>query len=49
VRVIPEDDAAACADAIEQLAQFPRSFDWCEKAMEQYTVHAAASAIAAKL
>jgi len=49
VRVIQEDDAAACADAIEQLAQFPRSFDWCGKAMEQYTVHAAASAIAAKL
>ena len=27
----------------------PRSFDWCEKAMEQYTVRAAAAAIAAKL
>lgn len=49
VRVIREDDAGGCADAIEQLAKFPRSFDWCEKAMEQYTVHAAASAIAAKL
>ena len=49
VRVIKEEAADACAAAIEQLAKFPRSFDWCEKAMEQYTVHAAASAIAAKL
>lgn len=49
VRVIKEDDAAACADAIEQLAKFPRSFDWCGKAMENYTVQAAAAAIAFKL
>lgn len=49
VRVIREDDAAGCATAIEELAKFPRSFAWCEKAMEQYTVHFAAAAIAAKL
>ena len=49
VRVIKEGDAAACAAAIETLAKFPRSFDWCEKAMEQYTVRAAAAAIASKL
>lgn len=49
VRVFKEGDTAACADAIEALAKFPRSFDWCEKAMEQYTVRAAAAAIASKL
>ncbi len=49
VRVIKEGDAPACAEAIETLAKFPRSFDWCEKAMEQYTVRAAAGAIASKL
>ena len=49
VRVIKEGDAAACAKGIEELAMFPRSFDWCEKAMENYTVQAAAAAIAAKL
>jgi glycosyltransferase involved in cell wall biosynthesis len=46
VRVIKEEDAAACAKAIEELARFPRSFDWCEKRMENYSVHAAAAAIA---
>ena len=49
VRVIQEGDAAACATAIEELAKFPRSFDWCEKEMENYTVRATAAAIASKL
>ena len=49
VRVIREGDAEGCAKAIEELAGFPRSFDWCEKAMESYTVRAAATAIAAKV
>jgi glycosyltransferase involved in cell wall biosynthesis len=49
VRVIQEGDAGGCADGIEQLAKFPRSFDWCEKAMEQYTVRTAAKAIATRL
>ena len=49
VRVIKEGDAAACAKGIEELAMYPRSFDWCGKAMENYTVQAAAAAIAARL
>ncbi len=49
VRVIREGDAAACAKAIEELAKFPRSFDWCAKAMERYSVRAAAEAISSKL
>ncbi len=49
VRVIKERDAEACAQAIEELARFPRSFDWCGKAMEPYSVKAAAAAIASRL
>lgn len=49
VRVIKEGDAAACAKGIEELAKYRRSFDWCEQAMEKYSVRAAAAAIASKL
>jgi glycosyltransferase involved in cell wall biosynthesis len=49
VRVIAENDASACARAIAELADFPRSFDWCAQAMEKYTVRAAAEAIASRL
>ena len=49
VRVIKEGDAATCAKAIEELAGFPRSFDWCAKEMERYSVQAAAAALASKL
>lgn len=49
VRVIKEEDATGCAEAIEELAKFPRSFDWCAQAMDKYTVRAAATAIASRL
>ncbi len=49
VRVIPVDDAAACADAIQTLSKFPRDFDWCAKAMEDYSIRAAAEGLASKL
>jgi glycosyltransferase involved in cell wall biosynthesis len=49
VRVIDEDDARACADAIIDLARFPRSFDWCATAMEAYSVEAAAQAFARQI
>ena len=49
VRVIQEGDAGACSRAIEELASFPRSFDWCARAMEGYTVRAAATAIVSRL
>jgi glycosyltransferase involved in cell wall biosynthesis len=45
VRVIPVGDDAALAAAIEQLAAFPRSFDWAEKRMQAYSTEAAAAAI----
>ena len=49
VRVIQEGDASACSRAIEELAAFPRCFDWCAHAMDGYTVRTAASAIVSKL
>jgi glycosyltransferase involved in cell wall biosynthesis len=49
VRVIREGNVAECACAIEELAKFPRSFDWCAQAMRRYSVSAAAEAIASML
>ena len=49
VRVIKERDAQACARAIEELASYPRSFDWCARDMEPYSVQAAAAALASQL
>ena len=49
VRVIPVDDAAACKQAIQTLSEFPRDFDWCAKAMEDYSIRAAAEGLASKL
>ncbi len=49
VRVIKERDAHACARAMEELATYPRSFDWCAGDMKQYSVQAAAQAIASSL
>ena len=49
VRVIKERDTQACARAIEELASYPRSFDWCARDMEPYSVQAAAAALASQL
>ena len=49
VRVIADGDTAGCADAIRELAKFPRSFDWCAVPMESYSVHAAAAAVMARI
>ncbi len=46
VRVIPDNDASACAKAMRELAQFPRAFDWCASEIERYSTAAAARAIA---
>ncbi len=46
VRVIPDNDATACAKALSDLSRFPRSFDWCLTEIEQYSTAAAARAIA---
>ena len=49
VRVIGEGDAKACAQAMRELAVFPRSFDWCSKQMERYSVEAVAIAMARQI
>ena len=49
VRVIPDNDAAACVDALRDLVRFPRSFDWCLDKIGQYSTAAAARAIAAAI
>ena len=49
VRVIPDNDAAACAKALRDLARFPRSFDWCASAIERYSTTVAARAVAAAI
>ncbi|MCE0497246.1 MAG: glycosyltransferase family 4 protein [Methylacidiphilales bacterium] len=46
VRVIPDNDAAACANALRELAAYPRSFDWCAERMKVYSIEATAAAIA---
>ena len=46
VRVIETGNAAACAEAIRELARYPRSFDWCAEAMKNYSVENAAEALA---
>jgi glycosyltransferase involved in cell wall biosynthesis len=49
VRVIRDGDARACAQALGELAVFPRSFDWCGERMKAYSVEAAATALAQKI
>jgi len=49
VRVIAEEDAPGCARAIRELSRPPRSFDWCAKAMQAYSVEAAATALARQI
>ena len=46
VRVIEIGDARGCAEAIRQLASYPRSMTWCAEAMKAYSVDAAAEALA---
>jgi glycosyltransferase involved in cell wall biosynthesis len=49
VRVIPDNSANACAQAIMGLMKLPRSFDWSKELLEPYTIEAAAQAIAAQI
>jgi glycosyltransferase involved in cell wall biosynthesis len=49
VRVIPDGDARACAQAMRELSELPRSFDWSAQRMETYSVEAAAAAIARQI
>lgn len=46
VRVIPVGDAAALAEAVDDLGKMPRDFDWARDSMREYSIEAAAIAIA---
>lgn len=49
VRVIPEQDASACADALIELSGYPRDFSWCREAMREYSIEAAARGLALRI
>lgn len=49
VRVMADGDARGGAAALRDLARFPRDFDWCADAMRDYSVEAAAQAIAQRI
>jgi glycosyltransferase involved in cell wall biosynthesis len=49
VRVVADGDARGGAAALRDLARFPRDFDWCADAMRDYSVEAAAQAIAQRI
>ena len=49
VRVIPDQDASACANALRELAAYPRSFDWCAERMKAYSIMATATAMAGQI
>jgi len=49
VRTIPVGSAEALAKAIEELAFFPREFEWARQAMEAYSIRAAAKGLASAI
>jgi glycosyltransferase involved in cell wall biosynthesis len=49
VRVIPDNNATACANALRELAEWTRSFDWCADYMEAYSIKATAAALAKQI
>jgi glycosyltransferase involved in cell wall biosynthesis len=49
VRVIPDNSANACAQAIIGLAKMPRSFDWSAGLTAPYTIEEAAQALAEQI
>jgi glycosyltransferase involved in cell wall biosynthesis len=49
VRVIPQQDPAACAEALLDLSQYPREVSWCREAMQDYSIEAAARGLALRL
>jgi glycosyltransferase involved in cell wall biosynthesis len=46
VRIIPQEDPVALAQALGQLAEFPRKFDWARKRMAAYSTESAAEGLA---
>jgi len=49
VRTIPVGEAQGLARALEELAVYPRQFDWARKRMNDYSIQAAATALASAI
>lgn len=49
VRTIPPGNAAALARALEELAAFPRKFDWAREGMSSYSTESAAEGLAGEI
>jgi hypothetical protein len=49
VRVIPVGSALHLASALEDLAAYPRSFSWAADGLKNYSIDAAADALAASI
>jgi glycosyltransferase involved in cell wall biosynthesis len=49
VRVVPQGNAEALARALEQLAVFPRKFNWAREGMNSYSTERAAEGLAAEI
>jgi glycosyltransferase involved in cell wall biosynthesis len=48
-RTIPVDSEQDLVQALTELAQYPRNFDWAHDALDQYSTEAAAQALAAAI
>jgi hypothetical protein len=48
-RTIPVGSAPHLAQAITELARYPRSFDWAAEGLKQYSIEAAAQALASAI
>jgi glycosyltransferase involved in cell wall biosynthesis len=49
VRTVPVGCAKSFEIALAELAQYPRSFDWCRPQIESYSIETAAEALAARM
>jgi glycosyltransferase involved in cell wall biosynthesis len=49
VRTIPVGDSAALASALDQLAGYPRDFEWALSNMAEYSVESAARSVSAEI
>ncbi len=49
VRIVPQGNAQALAQALQELVVFPRKFDWAREGMNSYSTERAAEAMAEEI
>jgi len=49
IRVVSIGDAAGLAQAMGELAAYPRSFDWAQEVLKTYSIEATVDAIASEM